>query len=353
LAFSAARSRQRTTGRFGATLAGMRPIIAALLAVPALAWRPEPARACSQNPPGINSRDVMPRAALTEVPTNARVVVVYGASVAAPPPPSIGLRALGGAEVEVDLAVTNLGYGWRTGWVVVATPKQPLAADTTYEVLDAVKVPCSDADCVLPQPVVIEAFTTGAGSDTTPPLGLAAGAVMSRMASCEADACCGPHEVVAFTVSFAAASDDGGENTMYDLIEVARAEPLARAHRAPMFTLANVCSGTTFNLYEATDDGGTYLLRAYDLAGNIAESPPLTVEVACPDPWPSDAGPPAPDAASPPMDDGDAGGCGCRTMQRRSGSGALVALLIVLGLGVRHRKRQWLCETSQTSQHRP
>jgi hypothetical protein len=302
-----------------------------------------PAAACSPPPPGVSSRFVKPRAGLDGVPTNARVVVEYdGEYLLSPPLLDLHLRPTGGA----DVALTVEDLGTASGrHVVVLTPVDPLQPATTYELLDGRRVPCDGSDCQLPAPVVIEAFTTGDGPDTTPPsfsgpihLG------SQHLASCESSACCGPYHLVAFGLSADRALDDDGENTLYTLAQEGPSAPRFPLAAQPSFVGANICdvgalADVTW-LYGFFGGSGDYTITAVDLAGNETASPPLAVNVDCPSPWPSDAGPDAAADAAGNPGDGHGGDCGCRAGGRAHGQTAAAPLLVLIVVTVPTTRRR-------------
>lgn len=94
---------------------------------------------------------VWPQNGASKVPINARVWVGSSISLGSPQ-----LRVVG---EERGIAVSTSIIGANRGVIAVFTPHQPLAPNTTYEVVD-----CSDGECV-----IRTRFTTGAAMDHDPP----------------------------------------------------------------------------------------------------------------------------------------------------------------------------------------
>lgn len=297
------------------------------------------ASACSAPGPSLYSRSVVPGDGATGVPTNARVRVLYLGHWNGVLPPALSLREAAGASVEVS-------FEWRArslfDWLVVVTPSLPLQPSTTYEVLDELSLPCEDpsGDC-LGEPIVVATFTTGTGADMTPPVFGGGATVESALGGCADSACCGPYDSVNFEAMFTVATGEPVGGVLYEVILQGEEQPIARVPGVAFHGM-RVCDGLVMfdGVTAVTLHGDApFALRAYDVAGNFADSDWVT-DVNCPAVWPEpDAGPAAAVDAGPGQDAGLAavndggGGCGCNAGRRDRGQPLgwlLIAALVLI-----------------------
>jgi hypothetical protein len=251
-------------------------LIACLLVAPfAYIGRSE---ACSAPYPGLSGRALYPADGTSGVPLNARIIVRYrvGRELGngfPPLGPDIALRVANGAEVAVTTALINTGSVWNTETLVALRPSQPLAAATSYEVLDRRRtIPCDifTNNCALGDPAVFARFDTGAASDSVAPqfAGLKP-LVVGAFDRCESSACCGPYVSRHFGMTWTRGQDDvAGQAVRYNLYRVGDAGPVAALIDSDGIGLAVSCMGTGVYPQSQSVQTGTYFVRAVDWAGN-------------------------------------------------------------------------------------
>jgi MYXO-CTERM domain-containing protein len=246
-----------------------------LLAAAPLARRAE---ACSAPYPGLSGRALYPADGTSGVPLNARIAVRYRVGHELDnrfPPlgPDIALRVANGAAVAVTSELIGTGSYWNTETLVILRPSQPLAAGTSYEVLDRrSKIPCDifANDCALGDPAVFARFATGAASDTVAPqfAGLSP-LIVGAFDRCDSSACCGPYVSRSFGMTWTRGQDDvAGQAVRYNLYRVGDAGPIASLIDSDGIGLAVSCMGTGVYPQSLMVRTGTYFVRAVDWAGN-------------------------------------------------------------------------------------
>jgi len=262
--------------------------------------------ACSDWPPGVASRGVIPENGADDVPTNARVAVIYDAHLDEVWPAALELRVQGGATVPVTPTSPRGG-----GVVRMLAPVAPLAASTTYEVLDTLIMPCEDevSTCV-GAAQVIATFTTGTGPDVSPPsLG---GVTVTSSFWCNEGTSCekSPNEQV-YSIHIDARDDDHPASWIrFEYLDEAG---VVIAGPTRLLRPGMECSGgaglPAYNI--ELEVARTFQIRAVDLAGNVEAAAHTLVGDVCRSCEAPDAGAGAvPDGGATPAED-ESVGCGC------------------------------------------
>ena len=249
--------------------------ITLLLAAAPLARRAE---ACSAPYPGLSGRALYPADETSGVPLNARIVVRYrvGRELGngfPPLGPDLALRVANGAAVAVTSELIGTGSYWNTETLVILRPSQPLAAGTSYEVLDRRgKIPCDifANDCALGDPAVFARFATGSASDSVAPQFAGVNPlIVGAFDRCDSSACCGPYVSRSFGITWTRGQDDvAGQAVRYNLYRVGDAGPVASLIDSDGIGLAVSCMGTGVYPQSLMVRTGTYFVRAVDWAGN-------------------------------------------------------------------------------------
>ncbi len=294
-----------------------------------------PARACTPLSLDVWGRTVLPEAGATEVPRNARILVEYD-SYGGDPGATLTLRVQGGAAIDVTSTTPRT-----LGFARLLAPVEPLAASTTYELLDTLSFDCPDVEgFCLGDATVIATFTTGAGLDTQPPAITAIS--VGQASSCVFESCPeGQNEQVEFITITAQDDDQPATWIRYEYLSSA-GEVIAGPTSAR--TTGRGCGGgpgyVPFYIFLGTPPA--FQIRAVDLTGNVEVTAHgvvvvgtcAEIDAACAadaDPGNgSDAGAGA---------DGDAGGCGCAAGRDTGGAG-VIALCVLLVLGRRRCGRR-------------
>jgi hypothetical protein len=238
------------------------------------------AHACSGAGPGVWDRSFYPPANSHGVPTNAQIVVTYqGGGIYAIPAASaswgedLEIRAVpAGTPVKARVTVRNE----LRRVVVIAKPAAPLAASTSFEILDRRTIPC-DA-CPLGTPNVVATFETAAGPDTSPPrfAGLAK-AKDDPYGVCDNSACCafhGSYGGYGLSLEWAAGADDQPGPLHYTIYDRGPANQSGPGRPVASFldvTTAEgiaLCMGDEAPFRAFVGSLGPYLVRAVDWAGN-------------------------------------------------------------------------------------
>ncbi|MBI4510757.1 MAG: Ig-like domain-containing protein [Deltaproteobacteria bacterium] len=301
------------------------------------------ASACSPPPP-IASRWILPQDTATGVPINAEIRIEYSGSFYEEDPlDDIVVRRKGGDPVEVTVTT----HRHRESFQVVAKPKAPLEAMTTYEVLARViEVPCfnwsPDSPCFVKEPTVVSSFTTGNDGDLVAPKFKGAWTVTQRYETCENDGCCGPYNAMFFLFHFDPATDDGpAEWIRYNVYDTQSNKLVLALVRGVSGYYACSQAGPMegpFGQFPAA--ASDYIIRAVDLAGNEEKNEAkVRLDPQCRRPPPCDGGyypsrdggPHSHDAgASPPANDND--GCQVAPWRSARGSGGLLIAVFALPL---------------------
>ncbi len=152
---------------------------------------PDRGRACSRGEPSVISRLVLPADDTTDVPINARVVIVYGMSRLPNlhfAPPLVRVAGAGTVAGETSTVITEASA------TLVFVPDVPLAPNTAYEVLDEICVQCGAETDASGSLSVVARFTTGVARDDTPPSPPSGTTANVRLDVCSDSSCCGPYE---------------------------------------------------------------------------------------------------------------------------------------------------------------
>jgi hypothetical protein len=344
-------------------------------------------------PPAERDRTVAPSDGATSVPTSVRVRVSYqtGASAqqtcgAAPPAPLIRLASVsdggasdgGGAGDDggvldgggVDGGGAAVAGQWvmatdidpRVGVIWEFRASGPLAANTTYELVDdyPATCPCTAGSCMAGSAAVFSRFTTGSGPDTGKPTfgGLVGESCVHLICAAGDTTCCGPydHRDYAFVPAGDAADPEG--NLVGVHLYVRRdGDQYDFTHPVAPLTLSDPVDSFIASAWSMTLSAGKYhaIARAFDSSGNedtnMLEASfvfPLASEPLCAD-VPQDGGMDASDGSPPdfalPVDMAQApmpAGCGCAIglpPSERAGAAALAALLFAALLSRRAQRR--------------
>jgi MYXO-CTERM domain-containing protein len=301
----------------GYLLAGL----AVLAARPALADCPQA--------PLIGNVFVWPALGQTNVPLNTRVLALYPGTATELANPQLAL--LDAANAPIAATTTEIPMPGANAHLFVLAPTAPLAPSTMYQIADLVNWHCTAEPCSATLGARF-VFTTGATTDTTPPL-LPVPMVATQVPDVCADgSCCGPFHGLRTTLANPASGA-----IRYDLYDSGQ---LVRSDTP--FTISTDCAQAGDVPYQAPvpsvtlAPGAHHLtLHAFDIANNEAiGTQALDLNLVCPSIMTPDAGVPAPDAGAP-ADDGGGGGCSA------GGTGSPVFVgLVGLGLAVARRRRR-------------
>jgi MYXO-CTERM domain-containing protein len=361
---------------------------AVLLSSSAVLWvgLAKSAWACSLPIPAYNGRAVLPPAGATGVPTNSRVLVVYGGTALRVDSP--WLRATTGIDVAAKVTMLTSGHD-----IYVVQPTEPLQPNTTYQVLSQVAtLPCTggtypypyyplctsandagsatydagDDGGVGPAATVISTFTTGAGPDTVAPALVGGLSHTSQKQDCDSGSCCGPYSGYLVTFSWPNANDS---NPVYYELAHGDSPVFALAALVPVSgSILNAdgqffCSGMGSMLASFTGVAGDYSLVAVDLAGNRSAALLDHVMIDCNafDGGMSDSATDTSDAALDATADAtretaggadassdvpsaiaparDSSGCSCRVGGPQSRTSAIGMVVLGLMLSIRRRRR--------------
>lgn len=300
---------------------------------------PRVASACSAPGPGIFVRTVDPPDGATGVPTNAEVLVRYKGTFDLDP--QVRIRQPGMPVLDADVKQIS-GFTLGDDELFIVRPTAALAANTTYEVLDRVTVPCTD--CTLGGFEVVATFTTGTGTDTSPPDFAGLASLDSNQG--QNSGTCGDYTYLTFALSWKSASDD--EPTAWLRYNVYNTRGLIAARvSSDQITGETICSGRAdFDPLEADFEAGTglYWVRAVDLAGNEDQNTHELATGSCGTPALPDAGA----GGTVSADAGPVGAAspgGCAVTLARGGAGArapavLAAFALLAWAGRRRRVRE-------------
>jgi hypothetical protein len=339
----------------------MRTFLVVLGAVALISVPTRRAAACSHGGAYIERTFVQPADGATGVPTNAEIRIGYysGAFASEAPPEDLILQLPGGAVVQIDVELVELGEF--NHFALVARPRTALSPFTTYELLDRVLEETSLRETH----EVFATFTTGEGPDLVAPTfgGIVSAREPSSLDVCDTSSCCGPYTAVHFSLSWEPATDDGPrEWVRYDIY---RGSAFVTSVAGLDAVGDQVCSGWyMYGPYGDFDGGGGRMsVRAVDIAGNVGESDAfIDVSANCIEPPPPDAGIEdagpivLPDGAS--GSDGGAavdggppgprrgggaggdGGCAVAGARSRIGAGVIASVLLVVIARRRRRNRR-------------
>ena len=312
---------------------------------------PTPARACSCATPSVRPAD-----GATDVPRNARIWVPAFRS------DDMNVRILreGVEEIAFDVGAIEHSSGM---FVLVLTPRAPLAPSTRYQVKAALTYSN-------PQPT---SFTTGETFDTTSP-GVPMGKLAKVCAALTPNSSCGPYYR---GMEFEIPTDDSplvvltlGEQPLTPSLDsLPTSSPLAGpipilADRWPLRTPTLWLGQGACSRWPLEQTRGTIFYGAIDLAGNFSgwraggpvalpDYPTVVVpdhDGHCVDPSMANmgGGPPPVDSGPPPVDSGpppdgataSSSGSGCGIAGRGvPGSWSAALLLGALGLIIGDRRR--------------
>ncbi len=317
-------------------------VLAVAVAAAAVLSNVREGRACTPPWGGVEARTVTPGDGSASVPRNARLLVHYD-TWGGDPGGALTLRAQGGADVAVTIT-TPRGLGFQR----LVAPDAPLAAATTYELLDTLALPCASEDPTTchGEPAVIATFTTSDGVDTSPP-------VITQLditpgAWCVAESCPEGQNEAIESLEITAQDEGGGDGASPGWIhyEYLSTDGEVLAGPTAATSVGRGCSGdgyVPFHRYMGLPE--SYQVRAVDLAGNVEAAPHAVagqscavVDAACAAALDAGIGGDASGgggAGGDPDGAGDSGGCAA------SGGGLAGAALLALGvlLGLRRRRR--------------
>lgn len=250
---------------------------------------PHPAHACSVHL--IADRPaVMPADGTKAVPTNTQIRLHYF-PVFSPETQEVlrapVVRPVGGVPIAIDTEVIveigspifdpRLWSPWQETWIVVR-PTQPLAPNTTYEILDRFESSCERHPCIRESYAVVATFTTGGGPDEHPPdLGDLTEVATTRHPPTGGPACGSAFPYLSAKLQWPPADDNSGtEQVRYNVYqddELIRGFLAETTYEEPM----GVCPASPKQQQIVR-----YRIEALDLAGNES-----TIErvltVQCPD----------------------------------------------------------------------
>ncbi len=254
----------------------MRWFMTAAVAVVAVAGSASPADACSPAGPFLY-RVVQPADGSLEIPTNAEVRVLYGGTCAHHVTQAALVPGLQTVEGEpIPTAVESYPMPGSHGITFVLRAETPLAAGTTYRVVDRVVTGDFDESGDCPEPAALThdvpeafaTFTTGAGPDLSPPTfaGLAGLSVYED--ECKDSGCCGPYYAETLSFSYVPATDDYAASELrYNLYDGRTGALLSRHAHAPSARLP--CGFSPFAKPVVPGPSpAIVIVRAVDLAGN-------------------------------------------------------------------------------------
>lgn len=285
----------------------MRLAVPCALAAVATLIGPRPADACSPVPPGVHQRDTLPLLGASEVPINARITVRY-LSKQVTLPATLALLDEAGTEVPVDVVTIAEGAGQTVSrgafTIVVLTPRQALAVDTRYSLVDRLRLesecPATGGAPCTGDPVEITYFTTSLGPDTTPPISVGA-MIATDYTPLDGNSCLATAEV-SHSASVVGVVDEQPPVTIrYNLYD---AQGQRFASLLSDIWVSHACPA----------EGGaidTFTIRAVDIAGNEEVGGHTVTGSTCDDFERDDGG----------------GGCSAGT-----GAGGIVGLLALAGL---------------------
>lgn len=285
------------------------------------------AHACSPPGDGIYGRTVQPPDGATGVPINAEIRLRYEGRLEIDP--QIRVRPVGELPIEVEVEAVDYR-------LFIARPTGGLEANTTYEVLDRVQVPC-DRECMSPGFQVVASFTTGDAADVTPPTFAGLASVNSRYI--EFDGTCGEYSTVIFDLSWEQATDDHPTEWLRYNVYDDRGRGVS-LYAGTSVSGQALCGGSAdFWPIEAPFSGptGEYWVRAVDLAGNEDANMRKMATGSC-----SGSPPPAPDGGpqTPGVDPDTHQARGCAVMSPPlAGHGQWLALAVIAALAWRRRRR--------------
>ena len=240
----------------------LRPaIILLVLCSTAFSLHTQSVQACSRVEPAVVSRVVVPADGATEVPINARVVLVYRTHrmwnfhFAAPLVRREGAEPVGG---ETSQIVTE------ESTTLIFVPDAPLAPDTTYEVLDDVCLYCDSGGDAQSALAVVARFTTGPTRDDTPPSPPSAVTAHVGLEVCPDSSCCGPYSTRRIDIYWAAIPQ--GALARLDV------DGAATAYMSHPFALGWLRCFGGYSPGAQFVSPGVISLRHVDVAGNLSDA---------------------------------------------------------------------------------
>jgi hypothetical protein len=276
---------------------------------------PSIAHACSGGTSGIFGRQIIPGDGAVGVPLNGQIEVTYTAQASGPFwSTGLQIRPQNGQPLAADVQQV---YAGRSSAKFVLRPSTALAANTVYEILDSLIVPCMQSECQQVAPHVVASLTTGSRVDSVPP-SFAGLASIEVSPTSPYDAPCAQGSAFHVTLHWEAATDDLSPTVTYTVYN-ANANGSVRIQSFLSGTSLTgivtcpvclvdfpVCPSTGVSPYGEPFSGdgfaqsvGPFIVRAVDEAGNEDTNVAvIALPSLCPGSRGVDAG--APDLGPPP-----------------------------------------------------
>jgi hypothetical protein len=278
-------------------------------------FAPACAHACSGGTSGIFGRQIIPGDGAVGVPLNGQIEVTYTAQASGPFwNTGLQIRPQNGQALAANVQQV---YAGRSSAKFVLRPSTALAADTVYEILDSLIVPCMQSECQQVAPHVVSSLTTGSQVDTLPP-SFAGLASIEVSPTSPYEAPCATGSAFHVTLHWEAGTDDLSPTVTYAVYN-ANANGNVRIQSflsgtsltgivtCPLCSVgAPVCPSTGVSPYGEPFSGdgfvqsvGPFIVRAVDRAGNEdTNAVVMSLPNLCPGSIGVDAG--APDLGPPP-----------------------------------------------------
>lgn len=239
----------------------------------------KPAQACNILLKARRSA-VIPRDGMQDVPTNAQIRIKYFPiftndllEVLRNPI----IRPKGGESIEATIEVvlesgapvSDLQHWspWEETWIIVQ-PREELAPNTTYEILDRFESSCHHRQCIRENHAVVASFTTGDGPDEHPPTMTEITEITTAQHPATSGIACGSDfPYLSARLQWMPADDDGGQEQVQ--YHVYQDDSLMRAFiGSPVYEEPLGVCPTSIPGQPVQQQLVHFRLAAVDLAGN-------------------------------------------------------------------------------------